>query len=569
MRPLFPSVRFFALFLTCGAAYGQSGPVPLAPWRPIGQAYFQGGVTMLGSAAVGNLTEDHVLDLALMRDDEAVVMYGPSEHSGGFPVADPAASVTVLPSQTPGELDTVVVGTWRGLELYDKSPYGPMVLTTTIAGATGDVLGSSPEMHVGDFDGNAIPDIAALRADRLGIAIVYDAGTPSQSIATPITSQVQIHTFRPIDFSGDARHEVAIVAQGITAVIDTNMNVLATILFGSSSDFLGVLDRAGDTHQRLLHLVFLAGPDTYHAIVGDASGFEAAVSFGAQPFRGMTIADADLDGNDDAILGSRGTGEMTILFQQSSAPSFGPSLVEVLDVCASSTPDTLVLPICADLDRDGDNDFVGMLPAEGRMEVALSEVVPAPAWIPELFGGEVEVVMNSEDPENDTTTFLFDVRLGATPPAELTQLQVVLWDAAGENFTVESTAIANAIFTHYGATEFGVSLTVPGAFVLETIYHAQVRLVHWDVQDEDFHFVSPSSLWRTRSTLLGTNGTTTSPIDIVALPEGSWPTGESGVVTSEEPDLPCFADEDPPPPPDPRRPDDPTDSGGTSGSTEP
>ncbi|HEU5182264.1 MAG TPA: VCBS repeat-containing protein [Candidatus Polarisedimenticolia bacterium] len=278
---------------------------------------------------------------------------------------------------------------WLGLP---EGKLGPPVVWSTASGQA--------SVAIGDFNGDAIPDLAQPSTDpQAGAQVLFGRGGGTFGAARflSISGSHQNDSIATGDLNGDGKDDLAVGSKALGKIWialsrgEGSFDSPALLSSGVFGDSLAIVDLNGDGKRDLITADTLAAPPAQPSQpgfirvfpgLGDGR-FGAPISTGVGIFPvSLAVADLNHDGKQDVVVANCFSNDVSILLGQGNgalAPQ--PSVL----IQGSSGPQSV---LAQDLDGDGHPDLaVGA----GRM--------PQPPIIPSLQS------LTSQNPEEDISLF--------------------------------------------------------------------------------------------------------------------------------------------------------------------
>ncbi len=473
MRATFSLVCFFALSLS---ALAQN------PYQGTARKHLSiGGFgSPLFRSEAGDLTGDLNPDILFQSGFQAVLVYGPENHSSLTAHPDTIYSFAIHPEGSPTGSDSLFFTSNGGLyHSYLSYPSG--TFTSKLVTADSNWQQARPIL-VAEQNG-AETDLVAIDSSRLQVLRMSDAlGTAVQPLPVIFWSPVldvevlNWDEVAPIDFA-------VLNAIGVW-VFDFDGNLLSFIPESISSARITRVEEPGST-DRLAAVAKPTSQPTQWLFVYDKTGTGGATTREALALQsssivGIDAGDANGDGYDDLVLqwqdsfvaplslnerGSGGTPPLTF-----------PVIAEVdLDTSGAPLNSQSGKPVFFDSDLDGDQDLLIPSPASGELVLAKNNTVT-------VDGNAVGVAEAKYE--------IFDCLLGTgqldltlVPPSNphpgLDHLEVVVWRDPSYPSAIEQLAVSRTMIPF---STFPTTVTFP---VLElwdsdAVYSYELRIVAVD-----------------------------------------------------------------------------------------
>jgi hypothetical protein len=486
----------------------------------------------------GDMDRDFLVDVALLIDGSAHVMYGCNIYVARVPIRDEDASppssaashLEFLPADSPLGGDAVVVAETDGVRRYVLGSDGSWSMTL-LAGLN---YASARRVRCLDLDASGTMDVLLLDSQGLTVAAVFDANTsqPSDPIVL-FQHPVEIHELIGLNFMPAVGAELALVDELGTAVLDASGAVVyVPYLPGVAGDLLVALSNARTPLDKLVWIGQSSGQ--WSLTVIHPEGTEASVALGALQLVSASAGDLTGDGLQDLLLSREGFARIVQLNQRREGPSFSATQgSSEHSFGIDYPPDDSVqawVTVC-DLDGDGDQDgFVlretaGIFGDASHFYRMLNGLIEEDLQKPQVVGG-----WYSFDVPAFEGDFLIDLQIPEQSPWD--ELQLILWNQPS---LLETHMDADAIYHGLFSVSPGVStvqFSLPGEYTPsgDALIHVLARLV--DVSDGVVVDAAPPTTVTVAANLAAEDirqAASADPVEILVLESFHWgPVGGSG-----------------------------------------
>ena len=270
---------------------------------------FQEPVTGGGSAAIGDLNEDHIPDFVIATQNEMIVFIGQGQGAFAPGVHSPSGSYS-------SKIELVDLGGGCAPEIVVTHPAAPVGLEGAAAETVGvfrnrgdgtfdaEVTYGAPftaSSTVGDFDGDGIPDLAI--ASISSITILHGVGDTTFTLLGTVATE-SAYDLDSADLDGDGKRDL-VVATGSSlgtlrghgdGTFGSMLSIPSLGLYTGNSMFLRDFD--GDGH---VDVVFVnnGGLGVHH---GNTDGTFSPPQVYTMPGLPRLVADLDGDTRLDALV---------------------------------------------------------------------------------------------------------------------------------------------------------------------------------------------------------------------------------------------------------------------------
>lgn len=477
--PMIDALVPLLVSLSCWAPPAQAQLLPEDDKRVIAWPATDITPATKGRIVVGDVTGDLELDAVLLNGERPVVAYAPAIHQAVFELDLDVhvADLAILSATQPGAADTLAVVGDDGLylieDLTSAEPVAVPVGSSAWVGATG--------LRAADTDMDGEMDLVGLSEDDEILFLEDVLG--SSPTETVLAIGETVYDFVPIDWKGDGSPLRVAVVTPSGLQVRTKAGGKPFSLSGTFASGLVDAFRQSDVpYERIAAVCGAAG--TQFLVVADRNGGDAALALGTDTIFGMTLADVDLDGDDDLYLLHRVSHETVLFVNQSDSPAVGSTFAdgfgELVDVAPSTTPSSSwsAGPALADFSGDGDPDALVFVETTQEFVLVESTSRSLGHYQVQVPGGAYYF-----DGQEGSGLLLLDLTIGSSFTFTSTHVEIIVWRQVVEGEPaelgpLEPTAIMR-VLRELDSSDETVSDLLLAEPSLSTahVYHLELRAV--------------------------------------------------------------------------------------------
>lgn len=464
-------------------AQGGANPYLTGPSHRIDWNVQATGGGHLGRSWSGDLNADDIEDVVFMQNSRPVLMFGPDRYQAGKRLYGVCKDASVVYDRGRGRHVTLVADD-AGLTLCVLHPVTGEVSTQLIAqGPWTDVqwFRARTEESTGDCL------VLGLKSDSRTTVL---ARFPVNSDWTPVP--LPSHSLPNdgldaafVDWDGDGRLEVAVQTTARVRLFERYGAAIGNLNQPAVEGSLLPFSEALRSGERLAWVLRPNQSPVQVLVIADSEGVSAPIGLGGLGVVGIDAGDVDGDGNDDLALSLRSARELWLLRNQrspgqSEIDSFSLNEVSRVLVGEPNTPapNNFSTPVLADLDGDGDLDFLQAVEDEDVVVVQRNQEVL------ENLQRYRPALVTFEANEDFTAGFL-KIILGnpLQPPPGATHVEVVVWRRNDALSEPEQFALLREYYPIVPTVPLELELTLPTTSLYFTeVYPIEIGLVRLNPQ---------------------------------------------------------------------------------------
>lgn len=449
-----------------------------------------GGAGPFGRVVAGNISDDAVTDVALIKGGSAVYAHDPGKLGSFLEIQSGVNDLDVIRGASPEGRGAVVVVDAVGLRGYwlaDGATSFSSILIDSSAWAGATLVKAA------DLDGDGDDDVIGLAADGMTLLTCFANGPPGSFSPGPsrtLTSLVS--AIEPIRWDADLPLEIACLTAVGVEIVQPNGTVIVVATNQVPGGVMTAIAETGRLHERLVWITKHANGINEVLVVVDRDGEETPITIAPLLSVGIEAIDVDQDGYEDVAVSGKISQALLIMFNQNDDPTasatFGFAAGEFALPPLTATPampDLLAEaePAAGDYDGDGDLDLFCPVSANGTIAMVGNTKANASQQRPVLVDDEPFEYINLTPPvagEIASGEARVDLVIDAPAAApDATHIAFSVWrqDALGEDVVpvavqTEWIATANLVYP----VTIGLLLDEP-TYPNEAIYSFDLRYV--------------------------------------------------------------------------------------------